>query len=143
MIRKLEKEDIDECIKICEENFEKEGYSYDMKAEFLFQFQDTLNHTEHYIFEDEGVIKGFGGLSNSWFDSCIFGLCNFFVKLEFQKQGIGTALVNHCINRIKELEGKMVLLTTMKVNFFKRFKFKLVEYPDDKWHFMQLILSID
>lgn len=57
MIRKLEIDDISQCVQICQNNFEKEGYSYDVENDFRSQFEGNTFSLEFYIFEEDGIIK--------------------------------------------------------------------------------------
>lgn len=141
MIRKLEFQDIKKCVSICESNFIVDGYSYDTKMEFQSQFENNNNQLEFYVFEEDGIIKGVGGLANCWFDDGVFGLCTCYVLPDHQGKGIGKKLTEYRINRIKELGGEIIFSTTKKTWHLERFGFKIIESPYEKWSLMQLIIK--
>lgn len=141
MIRKLQKEDIQTCVEICENNFKLLGYHYETEKEFLAQFNDNIREIEFYVYEDNGIIKGVGGLANCWFDDSVYSLCTCYVKPEYQGQGVGKALTEHRINRIKELGGEIIFSTTKQVWHLKRFGFEIIKSPYETWNLMQLICT--
>lgn len=140
MIRKLEKRDIKSCVEICENNFKLLGYHYETEKEFLAMFSENINQLEFYVYEENGIIKGVGGLANCWFDDGVFGLCTCYVEPKYQKQGVGKELTEYRINRIRELGGEIIFSTTTQVWHLKRFGFEILKSPYEKWNLMQLNL---
>lgn len=139
MIRRLNYEDVDVCNSIFSINFGIEGYSYDIKSELLSSFIKTqFIIPEYYVYEEENIIKGVGGLNNVGWDDSVFGICSCYILPEFQSKGIGKTLTKFRIDRIKELGGEIIFSTTKKVWHLERFGFKVINSPYKTWKIMQL-----
>lgn len=143
-IRKLKQKDIEACINICQECFEKEGYSYDTRFEFESQFKDGYVVPEFYIYEICEKIVGVMGLSSCGFDSSIFSMCTAYVKPAFQNNGIGKQLFYKCLHRIKELGGECVFVTTKQSKFVTGLGFNPIPSPSsylkEGWGIYQYLL---
>lgn len=127
MVRKIEFKDINECIKIAKIIFNTEDYSFDIEKELKAAFDyNNIQFTipEYFIFQEDNIIKGFAGLSNSGFDNQIFGFFSCYVLPEYQGKGIGKKLTEARIKRINDIGAEMILSTTRKPWHLERFGFK-------------------
>ena len=138
MIRILDKKDIPTCIEIFHKSIESEPF--DIQKELEEQFNETTISPEYYIFEENDIIKWFGWLSNCRFDDEAYSIWRCYVLPEYQWKWIGKKLVQHRIDRIKELWGTVIFSTTQKMWHLERFWFKEIDSPYTKWHMMQLIM---
>ena len=74
---------------------------------------------ETWVVEIDGQIAGFGAIDRS--NSSIWAL---FVSPEFESLGIGKALLNHLIERAKQLEMTALYLTTTPGTRAEQFYFR-------------------
>ncbi len=85
-------------------------------------------HHPHYIVAERGTqIAGFGGYTVAQIGSGVYELFSVAVAPMYQKNGIGRALVTKLLDRIKAEEdnkASIVLLTTDKPDFYRKFGFK-------------------
>ncbi len=92
MIKEFKINDLDEVMKIwIETNIE--AHNFVPKKYWINNFQvvkEMLPLAEVYICKEENIIKGFVGVIDK---SYIAGL---FVKKEYQREGIGSNLLNYC-----------------------------------------------
>lgn len=142
MIRRLERKDIQACVELCELNFKIEDYSYDVRKELAQSFNDNqFIKPEYFIYEEDGIIKGLAGFSETGFDNGVFGLFTCYVHPEYQKTGIGRKLTEKRIELIKNKNGDVIFSTTKKKWHLERFGFIEIKSPYKEWSIMQLILS--
>ena len=128
MIRKMDLADVDRCVSICELTFRQEGYSFDVRREFMTSFsEDQFIKPEYFVYEQAGLVSGVGGLNNAGFDDVSFGICTCYVLPELQNRGIGRSLTEYRIQRIKYLGGRVIFSTTKKHWHLKRFGFKVLD----------------
>jgi len=141
MIRKIKDTDIARCLGICQENFEMLGYNWiDYVKERFKESLDENNiaELEFYVFEEDDTVKGVAGITNSMFSGSIYGLIGCYIDIKFQNLGIGKALTEFRINRIKELGAQIVFSSTQKEWHLKRFGFETIKSPFENWTLMQL-----
>lgn len=138
MIRLLRLEDIDTCVHIFEKSIESDPF--DIRKEFLEQWNKTTNSPEYYIFEEDNIIKWFWWLANCRFDDEAYSIWRCYVLPEFQWKWVGKTLTQHRIDRIKELWWTVIFSTTEKMWHLERFWFKEIDSPYTKWHMMQLVI---
>lgn len=144
-IRKLEIKDIDSCISVCQECFNVEGYSYNTRFEFENQFKDGYIVPEFYVCEIDDIIVGVMGLSGCGFDSSVFSMCTAYIKPDFQRKGIGKTLFMNCLNRVKELGGECIFVTSKQSKFVQSLGFNPipspVSYKKDGWVIYQYFID--
>lgn len=128
MIRKLEENDIPVCVAIAREAGAGGRIERYLNEQFTLH-EDSVFMIEFYVYEENGIIKGLGGLCNSLQDYQTYTLFTCYVKTEFQGQGIGKALTEFRINRIRELKGQLVFSSTYEPWHLERFGFKKLETP--------------
>lgn len=139
MIRLLEQKDIPACVELFYKSIESPPY--DVEKELHEQFRDTIIKPLFYIFEEDNIIKWFGGLANCRFDDEAYSIGICYVLPEYQWQWIGKKLVQYRIDKIKELGGAVIFSTTQKTWHLERFWFKEIDSPYTKWHMMQLVIK--
>lgn len=137
MIRSLTKLDIPRCVEICNLNFIQLNYSYDVEKELNTQFQSNFVTPEYYVYEEDNIIKGLGGLSSVGFSKSIYGLFTCYVDPKFHYKGIGKALTEFRINRIRELNGYIIFSITRQVWHLERFGFVIIPSPYKTWYLLQ------
>ena len=134
MIRKLKKEDIETVSNICKVS----GATYDAESEIKLMFECLRKNLEYYVYEEDNIIKGVGGLEGCLFDDEVFCLLTCYILPEYQSKGIGKKLVEFRLNRIKELGGTTILASTQKRWHLERFGFTTNKYEGSDWYLMQL-----
>jgi len=103
-----------------------------------FATQDVLPRTmadlysqvrEYFVYrQDQGPIIGIAALHIFWED--LGEIRSVAVLPNFQKKGIGSALVEKCIEEAAAIGVKKVFALTTRPNFFNRLGFRLVPNDD-------------
>lgn len=94
-----------------------------MLARSLNELYEGLR--DFVIYEDDGILKGVCALRVLWED--LAEIRSLAVKEEYQKKGIGKALVEQCIEDAKNLGIRRVFALTYKPEFFKKLGFKNID----------------
>lgn len=72
-------------------------------------------------------------------------MCTAYIKPDFQRKGIGKALFNECLNRVKELKGECIFVTSKKSNFVQSLGFNSIpspsSYKEDGWVIYQYLIN--
>jgi N-acetylglutamate synthase-like GNAT family acetyltransferase len=150
IIRKLERKDIIPASKIVGINYSKK-YELLSRKELTAMFRNYAYPPEYIVAEEDGKIIGLAGYIPSWMDYHVYNIFWVNVEPEHQGNGIGTMLIEHIITRIRKIKGHMVahmiLLTTTRPKFYKRFGFKILSElgkssPKEYLMSMELLASI-
>lgn len=120
MIRSFQAEDIDSVIGIWfDEN--RKTHSFIPESYWKNHFEavrEMLPQAELYVWEENGVIEGFVGLSDGYIEG-------IFVRSESQSKGIGKRLLNHS----KALKESLLLSVYQKneraIRFYQREGFEI------------------
>jgi len=135
-IRDMEANDIIDCIKIVEENWDKEIGIQAYREMWEMFISNSIWPPHYYVATDQnGKILGFAGFKSTWLMSNTFELIWVNISKDAQRQSIGTFLTNVRLEEIKKRGGNLVLLMSQKPTFFERFGFKSVQNLDG-WHLM-------
>lgn len=127
MIRKLEKEDIDEVMKIWLDtninthDFIDENYWKD-------HFEDAKNgilNVDSYVYEENKQIVGFIGVIDGY-------IAGIFVKKDMQGRGFGKQLIDNCKQKYKRLSLYVYEKNTKAIEFYKNMGFEIVKKGIDK-----------
>ena len=128
MLRKAQINDIKEIWKLLT-HYAGRG---DMLSRSLSELYESVR--DFYIFEEDGSLVGAAALHIVWED--LAELRSVAVAEEAERKGVGTQLVNACIEEAKELGLKRLFCLTYKPDFFARFGFRLAdkaELPHKVW----------
>ena len=128
MLRKAQIKDIKEIWKLLT-HYAGRG---DMLSRSLSELYESVR--DFYIFEEDGSLVGAAALHIVWED--LAELRSVAVAEEAERKGVGTQLVNACIEEAKELGLKRLFCLTYKPEFFARFGFRLAdkaELPHKVW----------
>ncbi len=113
MIKEFKINNLDEVMKIwIETNIE--AHNFVPKEYWINNFQvvkEMLPLAEVYIYKEENIIKGFIGVIDK---SYIAGL---FVKKEYQREGIGSNLLNYCKIKYEHIKLDVFVKNKKAVNF--------------------------
>ncbi|HEY1041457.1 MAG TPA: GNAT family N-acetyltransferase [Candidatus Paceibacterota bacterium] len=145
-IRNLTLSDVPEIIEIFKFHNQSEGWNESLER-FTHELHESLNSQEftkpyYVVYENEqGSILGFGAYSNTGFDDGVYGLFWGIVHPEHQGKGIGKALTEERIQRIKQAGAHIILSTTKKTWHLERFGFKVIESRDDGYYLMMKTLK--
>jgi amino-acid N-acetyltransferase len=120
MIRKAEIKDIVHIQNIIN-NFAKDGL---MLARSLNELYENLR--DFWVYELEKKVVGCCALHISWKDFA--EIKSLAVEKKFQKRGIGTALVEACIQEARQLGVKNIFVLTYIPQYFKQFDFKKIAH---------------
>ncbi len=128
MLRKAEIKDVKEIQKLLT-HFANRG---DMLSRSLSELYEAIR--DFYICEEEGRLLGTAALHIVWED--LAEIRSVAVSEEAGRKGIGTRLVQACIDEAREIGLKRVFCLTYKPNFFGKFGFRIVdksELPHKVW----------
>lgn len=110
-------------------HFAKQG---DMLSRSLSELYEALR--DFYVFEENGTILGVSALHIVWED--LAEVRSVAVSEEAGRKGIGSQVVQACIDEARELGLRRIFCLTYKPDFFARFGFRLVdksELPHKVW----------
>ncbi len=88
---------------------------------------------DFFVCEENGKIIGAGSLHIYWED--LAEIKSLAVKEEYQHLGVGTKIVEACLEEAKELGIKKIFALTYVPEFFKKLGFEIT----DKSHFPQKV----
>jgi len=119
MLRKAQIHDVKEIQKLLL-HYANRG---DMLSRSLSELYESLR--DFYIVEEEGRIVGVSALHIVWED--LAEIRSVAVTEDTGRKGIGTEVVNACIDEAKILGLKRLFCLTYKPDFFSRFGFQIVD----------------
>ena len=104
----------------------------DMLSRSLSELYESVR--DFYISEADGKLIGAAALHIVWED--LAEIRSVAVAEDAERKGIGTDLVNACLDEARGLGLKRIFCLTYKPDFFARFGFRLVdkaELPHKVW----------
>jgi amino-acid N-acetyltransferase len=128
MLRKAQINDIKEIWKLLT-FFAGRG---DMLSRSLSELYESVR--DFYIIEEEGRLIGAAALHIVWED--LAEVRSVAVAEDAERKGVGTRLVNSCLDEARKLGLKRIFCLTYKPDFFARFGFRIVdktELPHKVW----------
>ncbi len=128
MIRKAKITDAQDIVAIIN-NFADEGL---MLPRALNEVYEQLR--DFFVCEREETIVGCAALHISW--EGLGEIRSLAVKKDYQKEGLGRSLVQHCLEEARDLGMERVFALTYVPSFFKRFGFEECpkeELPHKVW----------
>lgn len=128
MIRKAQISDVKDIQKLLM-TFASRG---DMLSRSLSELYESLR--DFYVVEEEGVILGAAALHIVWEE--LAEVRSVAVTEDAGRKGIGSRLVQACINEAREIGLKRIFCLTYKPEFFGKHGFRLVdkaELPHKVW----------
>lgn len=128
MLRKAELKDVKPIQKLLA-HFAGKG---DMLSRSLSELYESIR--DFYVVEEDGKLLGTSALHIVWED--LAEVRSVAVSEEAGRKGIGTQVVQACIDEARQLGLKKVFCLTYKPDFFGRFGFRIVdksELPHKVW----------
>ena len=128
MLRKAQIQDVKEIQKLLT-FFANRG---DMLSRSLSELYEALR--DFYIFEEDGKLLGTAALHIVWED--LAEIRSVAVAEDAGRKGVGTQLVQACIDEARAIGLKRLFCLTYKPNFFGKFGFRIVdksELPHKVW----------
>lgn len=128
MIRKAQISDVKDIQKLLM-TFASRG---DMLSRSLSELYESLR--DFYVVEEDGVILGAAALHIVWEE--LAEVRSVAVTEDAGRKGIGSRLVQACINEAREIGLKRIFCLTYKPEFFGKHGFRLVdkaELPHKVW----------
>jgi len=119
MLRKAQIHDVKEIQKLLA-TYASRG---DMLSRSLSELYEALR--DFYIVEEGGKLAGTAALHIVWED--LAEIRSVAVAEDVGRRGIGTRVVQACIDEARELGLKRVFCLTYKPDFFSRFGFRIVD----------------
>lgn len=104
----------------------------DMLSRSLSELYESIR--DFYVFEEEGRLLGTAALHIMWED--LAEIRSVAVAEEAGRRGVGTQVVQTCIDEARALGIKRVFCLTYKPNFFAKFGMRVVdksELPHKVW----------
>lgn len=128
MIRKAQIKDVKDIQKLLT------GYANrgDMLSRSLSELYESLR--DFYVCEEDGKLMGTAALHVVWED--LAEVRSVAVAEDVARKGIGSQLVQACINEAREIGLKRIFCLTYKPDFFGKHGFRLVdksELPHKVW----------
>lgn len=120
-IRKAKISDVKEIQKLIEQSAKKG----EMLPRSLSELYDNLRDFYVYQNEEQGGIIGTCAMHICWED--LAEIRSLVVREDFQRQGIGTKLIEACLSEAITLGLYRIFALTYKPNFFLKFGFKIVD----------------
>lgn len=135
-IKRAKPSDMNQILEIIKSNSPNYPINH-AKKEIKEMFSDSLIKPVYFVAEENKKIVGVGGFSRSWSDMEITNIFWINVLPEFQGKGIGKKIIEKIIREIGKLIKpgiKMIVLSSNKPKFWRRFGFKkLNKYDGDYW----------
>ena len=128
MIRKAQISDVKEIQKL----LMKYASQGDMLSRSLSELYESLR--DFYVFEHDGALLGTAALHIVWDD--LAEVRSVAVAEEAGRKGIGSQLVQACIDEARQIGLKRIFCLTYKPDFFAKLGFRLVdksELPQKVW----------
>ena len=128
MLRKAQIQDVKEVQKLLT-FFANRG---DMLSRSLSELYEALR--DFYIFEEDGKLLGTAALHIVWED--LAEIRSVAVAEDAGRKGVGTQLVQSCIDEARTIGLKRLFCLTYKPDFFGKFGFRIVdksELPHKVW----------
>jgi amino-acid N-acetyltransferase len=128
MLRKAQIQDVKDIQKLLT-FFANRG---DMLSRSLSELYEALR--DFYIFEDDGKLLGTAALHIVWED--LAEIRSVAVAEDAGRKGVGTQLVQACIDEARIIGLKRLFCLTYKPDFFGKFGFRIVdksELPHKVW----------
>jgi len=83
--------------------------------------KQVLPSADIYVYEENNIIKGFIGIVEQNY------IAGIFVKKEYQKEGIGQKLIDHCKSRYPYLLLDVFTKNKRAINFYNKNDFIVVD----------------
>ncbi|AAR35437.1 N-acetyltransferase [Geobacter sulfurreducens] len=128
MLRKAQIADVKDIQKLLT-HFASRG---DMLSRSLSELYEAIR--DFYVWEENGVVLGAAALHIMWED--LAEIRSVAVSEDAGRKGIGTMLVQACIDEARQLGLKRVFCLTYKPDFFGKFGMRIVdksELPHKVW----------
>ena len=127
MIRKFENTDIDAVMQIWQnENIQAHNFIPKEYWESNYEYvKKLLPKSEIYVYIENDKIKGFIGINENYIEG-------IFVNSNYQKKGIGTALLNKAKEEKEELTLNVYEKNRKAIKFYEKNGFKIVKEAVDK-----------
>lgn len=128
-IRLARKDDINEIVELLKETHPVKDTAT-AREEIAEMFSESLNPPEYIIAVEDDKIIGVTGFINSWYDFNTYEIFWVAVHPDFQRQGIGKAIISDIVGRLKKVEeqfkARILILTTGTPEFFEKCSFEKV-----------------
>lgn len=118
IIRQLRVEDIPQCLHIARENWSEQTAQI-AHIEFSQAFIQAIWRPIFYVAERYGEIVGTAAYHASWMTWGAYDLTWINARRDIQRQGIGRALVNRCLQDIRAV-GTLAMLATKTPDYYAR-----------------------
>ncbi|MDL2246132.1 GNAT family N-acetyltransferase [Methanobrevibacter sp. OttesenSCG-928-K11] len=127
MIKEFKKEYLDEIMNIwLQTNIETHDFiSKDYWNANFKNVEEIIPHSLIYIFEENNIIKGFIGLNND-------NIEGLFVLKRYQKEGIGTKLLNKSKIAQNSLSLKVYVKNKIAISFYEKNGFEIIKKELDE-----------
>jgi amino-acid N-acetyltransferase len=86
------------------------------------------NLRDFWVYEHRQRVRGCCALHILWSD--LAEIKSLVIERTYQRKGIGTLLVNSCIEEAKQLGAKSIFVLTYKADYFRRFGFHRIKHKD-------------
>lgn len=121
LIRRLKKDDVPDCLYIVQCNWGHASARL-CDCELSQSFGSGIWQPVYYVAEEDGYLVGLAGYGVSWLNYGVYDISRLDVDSSYRKQGIGRALMNRCIDDIRNV-GSLIMLSTTIPEYYQRFGF--------------------
>ena len=123
-IRLLRRQDISSACRIIQQNYSVR-FAKQARLELWERSGRPPIKPRYVVATIDNKIVGLAGFTQAWMDYSVYEIFWVNVAPAYQKQGIGSALIRHVINQIKQKKPRMILLTTTLPKLYsQQFNFK-------------------
>lgn len=132
IIRNADQTDLDFLIKIFTLNIPK--YFHKKELDDFKKYFNSNNIENYFVIESEGKILGAAGYAYE--NKQTANICWVFVDPDNHKNGLGTKLVNHCIDILKrdnQLNVIQLETSNLTYKFYEKLNFKIQYIKKEYW----------
>lgn len=123
IVRRLDYHDIPECLHIVRENWDRET-AQKCEIELNAAFGDAVWKPVYYVAVRDKEIIGLTGYAPSWLNYGVYAIVRLAVTKEYQKRGVGHALMYACLDDLQAI-ASLVMLTTNVPDYYQKLGFEV------------------
>ncbi|NOR45973.1 MAG: GNAT family N-acetyltransferase [Candidatus Delongbacteria bacterium] len=136
IVRKLEIDDIDECVNLfikvfSQKPWEDEWASFEYAKSYLLDFVNTPGFIGLVATKDSKIIGSSFGHIQKWWSGTEFFISEFFIDTNIQGQGVGKTILNYLQNKLSKMNINCITLLTSRdvdaYKFYEKCGFKTAE----------------
>lgn len=110
--------DVPVCVELVRSNWTEKAAA-NAALEMRHAFDKSMEWPPiYYVYEVDGNVVAFAGMIESWIRNGVWDFIWINIRKDYQRKGIGKALTQYRIEKVKEMGGCAIHLMTKKYRFF-------------------------